>query len=141
MWSGEFKVGRVVMGRLERGQDLLEGLYRACSEYDVQVAAVRAIGALESARLGYYDQRNGRYVELEFGEPREIAWLGGNLSLKGGKPFLHLHAVLGGADGSCVGGHVLSGCIVFACEFELSALEGTPPQRKPDGATGLELWG
>ena len=140
MWTGEFSNEGVVLGRLDRGQDLLEGLYGVCSGHGLQAATVRAIGALEKARLGHYDQQRGRYVELEFDGPLEIAWLGGNLSLKAARPFLHLHAVCGRPDGSCVGGHVLEGCRVFACEFEIIKLAGAPPRRAPDGPTGLELW-
>jgi predicted DNA-binding protein with PD1-like motif len=64
----------------------------------------------------------------------------GNVSLKDGKPFVHLHLVLGRSDGSCLGGHAAAGCKIFACEAAILALDGPALVREPDEATGLALW-
>jgi uncharacterized protein len=43
------------MGRLMRGDDLLEAITLICREYDIRFGRLDAIGAVEKAWLGYYD--------------------------------------------------------------------------------------
>jgi predicted DNA-binding protein with PD1-like motif len=135
-----FSGARVLLGRLERGDDLAEGLVRFCAAHGVEAGSLSGIGALEQAALGYYDQAAGRYDTLQIEQGLEIAALTGNVSRKDGEPFVHAHLVLAGADRRCFGGHMQPGCRVFACEFTLWAFEGPAPERMPDPATGLALW-
>ena len=53
---------------------------------------------------------------------------------------MHAHATLAGHDGACVGGHVVPGCRIFACELILQELVGEPLERGYDEVTGLPLW-
>lgn len=135
-----FTGSRLLMGRLERGDDLLEQLTAFCHQHDIRAGAVWAIGAVERARLGYFDQAAGSYRTREWEQPLEIVSLSGNVSEKEGQPFAHLHAVLADEQGACHGGHLLEGCRVFACEFVVMKLEGEIPRRTTDPATGLALW-
>ncbi len=64
----------------------------------------------------------------------------GNVSLKDGQTFPHLHVVLSRRDYSTVGGHLFTGTLVFAFEFEIIAFEGDPFTRTFDDDTGLFLW-
>lgn len=130
---------RPLMGRLERGDDLLEGLERFCREHGVKAGCLMGIGALERAVLGFYVQRDGRYENLTFDRELEIASLTGNLSEKEGQPFVHAHLAVSDEERT-FGGHLMPGCRVFACEFTVLAFQGQPPVRKPDPATGLWLW-
>jgi uncharacterized protein len=43
-------------------------------------------------------------------------------------------------DGACVGGHVVPGCRIFACELILQELVGEPLERGYEEVTGLPLW-
>jgi predicted DNA-binding protein with PD1-like motif len=135
-----FRSERVVLARLDRGDDLLASLTDLCRAEGVQAGVIHAIGAVERAVVGYYDQRAGRYDELPVPRAMEIANLQANVSMKDGEPFVHAHVTLAGADGRCVGGHLMPGTVVFACELQLRAFEGEPPVRGPDAATGLPLW-
>ena len=62
------------------------------------------------------------------------------MSLKDGKPFLHLHAVLGDTKLRAWGGHLFHGSRIFAAEALLLRLQGQPLERRPDPVTGLALW-
>lgn len=135
-----FTASRPLLGRLERGSDLLDQLTEYCRQRDIRAGAVWAIGALERARLGYFDQAAGSYRTREWDQPLEIVSLSGNISEKDGRPFAHLHAVLADERGDCHGGHLLEGCRVFACEFAVLQLDGEIPRRTADPATGLALW-
>lgn len=131
---------RVLVGRLMRGEDVIEGLTEIASRNGIVAGSVRAIGAVEEAVLGFYDPGTFEYVELRFQEPMEVCNIIGNISLRDGVPFVHVHATLSDATGKVVGGHVLPGCRVFALEYDVSVLEGDAMVRMPDRDTGLFLW-
>lgn len=135
-----FEGQRVLLGRLQRGDDLAEGLARFCADHDVRAGCLSGLGALEQGVLGYYDQAAGEYRSRTLYNGLEIASLVGNVSLKDGAPFVHAHLVLADARQECHGGHAMPGCQVFACEFTVWAFAGTAPERHPDPATGLALW-
>jgi hypothetical protein len=128
------------LGRLPKGGDLLESLNTICADRGYTRGTVQLIGALEKAALGFYRQAEQRYVSHEVDENVEILAGLGNISIKDGKPFVHLHLTLGREDGTCLGGHAMPGCIVFACEAALLPLEGPELVRAPDQPTGLPLW-
>ena len=72
--------------------------------------------------------------------PLEIISCTGNISLKEGVPFVHAHAVLSDEQGKTIGGHLFSETPVFAGEFYIQELTGSPFSRKHDEETGLMLW-
>ncbi|MHB8763762.1 MAG: PCC domain-containing protein [Deferrisomatales bacterium] len=49
----------VLVGRLGRGDDLLEALTRVAREEGVRLGRLEALGAVEGARVGFYDQATG----------------------------------------------------------------------------------
>jgi uncharacterized protein len=124
---------------LERGEDLLEGLDRAVQELGFQAATLQVIGGLEEAVLGYFDPQAKDYVTFPSGHV-EIASGLGNVSLRDGKPFIHLHLVVSGRDGAALGGHAMKGCRAFVVEAYLRALSGPPPVREESAAHGLKVW-
>ena len=140
MKSFRFEGQRSLLGRLERGDDILQGLTEFCVQHGVAAGTIQGIGAVERGGVGYYDQAVGKYVEIRFDQAMEIASLIGNVSQKQGQSFLHCHIVLADREGRCFGGHLLEGNLAFACEFVVTALEGAAPERMPDDATGLMLW-
>ncbi len=129
-----------ILTRLPKGADLFESLNTLCKEQGVKRAQFSMIGALEKASLSYYLQDEKRYVSHEIDEHVEILSGLGNISLKDGEPFAHLHLVLGKSDLSCIGGHAMPGCIIFACEICIIPLEGGDLVREYDEPTGLPLW-
>lgn len=135
-----FPSERILLARLDRGDDLLEALTALCEAERIEVGTLQAIGAVERAVVGYYDQTAGHYEELVFEEGLEIASLTANVSIKDGAPFVHAHVTLSDAQGRCVGGHLMPGTRVFACELALRVFTGTPPVRGLDEATQLALW-
>lgn len=128
------------MGRLPKGADLLESLNALCAEENITRGQVQLLGALEKGKLGFYRQIERKYVTLDVDEHVEIVSGTGNISIKDGKPFVHLHVVLSYEDGSCIAGHTMPGCIVFACEVVLTPIDGDPLVRGFDEPTGLPLW-
>lgn len=131
---------RVLMGRLERGDDLLARLTEICVAEGVRAGRLEAIGAVERACLAYYDQQAGEYQFFELDAPLEITKLSGNVSLKDGQPMVHAHVTLADRDGRAFGGHLAPGTVVFACEFVVEVFDGPDFVRGFDEQTGLPLW-
>ena len=134
------KDGMAAMARLPGGSDLLEELTQLATELGMNAGTVQVIGAVSSLVLGYYHQDRREYETLELPGHWEIASGLGNVSIRDGVPFVHVHIVASGSDGRAVGGHLMPGTIVFAAEAYVRALDGEPPVRRPDEGTGLALW-
>ena len=132
--------GKVFMGRLSHGADLLAELTDICLREGIRLGRIEAFGAVQKATLGFYDQGTRTYQSFALDRPLEITKLIGNISLKEGKSMVHAHITLADADGSAYGGHLMPGTIIFACEFVLQAFEGALFNREFDEDTGLRLW-
>jgi predicted DNA-binding protein with PD1-like motif len=140
MGAREYARGRRVVARLPHGGDLLEEIAAVADAHEMRAAELRAIGALQTARLAFYDQESHEYGEFAVAAPVELVGLLGNVSRRDGATAVHAHATLAGHDGACVGGHVAPGCVIFACELILQELVGEPLERQLDEVTGLPLW-
>jgi predicted DNA-binding protein with PD1-like motif len=140
MKSFSLEKRRVFLGRLEKGDDILDGLTRFCVQHGVTAGCIQGLGAVQRGGVGYYDQEAASYREIRFERGMEIASLVGNISRKESKIFLHCHVILADKEGRCFGGHLLEGNVAFVCEFAIIAPEGTVPERSHDDATGLMLW-
>jgi len=132
---------RVIIDRLPSGADLLESLTAVCREENVRFGVVTAIGAVSSDRLGYYKQDEQEYMDcLNLEKGLEIASCMGNVSLKDGEIFVHVHVTLSDEEGRCYGGHLMPGTRIFSAEYSIRELEGQPNSREYDPGTGLALW-
>jgi len=132
--------GRIWVGRLDTGDDLVEEIERVSSDHDVRAAWVSAIGAVRRASFAYYEQEERRYLELESTEHHEITSFVGNVSIRDDRPFLHAHGSFASRSGSVAGGHLLPGCEVFVAEITIREMTGVELLRSPDEVTGLALW-
>jgi predicted DNA-binding protein with PD1-like motif len=94
---------------------------------------VSCVGSLSHARLRTPGAIGEAEVVMTFVEPMEIVSLSGTLCADG----LHLHASLSRGDGSCVGGHLVEGCIVnTTAELVIGELSEVEFHRPRDPATG-----
>lgn len=136
----QIKYRDALMGKLSYGCDLLEELTDIARKSGITLARVEAIGAVQKARIAFYNQKTQTYQFLSFDYPLEITKLSGNISLKGGNPFMHAHITLSDESGKSYGGHLASGTIVFSCEFLMDAFDSPDFHRGFDKQTGLYLW-
>lgn len=121
--------------RLFRGEDILKALQKFCKHLNnIGSGRIQGIGAVSVAQIGFF---NGiEYITNSFSENLELLSLTGNIAQD---EIVHLHGVFGRADGSCVGGHIMFGCIVsVTCEIQILVLD---PQvtREEDPHTKLKL--
>lgn len=135
------KITRTFVGHLPLGADLYESLTKIVQEEDIKLGRIVAIGATTHAVVAFYDPTQKKYMSMEFPGSMEILTCNGNVSLRDGKPFVHVHILLGDHHGKVFGGHVMPGTKVFACEVFIDEFEGEELQRAYDERTGLYLWG
>ncbi len=128
------------MGKLPHKADLIGSLTEAATANGIRAGAIQVMGALQGAKVGFYDQWSKTYRELTFAKPLEIVSGMGNVSLRDVKPFVHLHLSLSDEEGKVFGGHAMEGCTVFAAEYIIMPLTGATPLRVFDETTGLYLW-
>ena len=130
--------GNAAFVALARGEDLLEGLNRAVEALGVEAATLQVIGGLEEATVGYFDPKTKQYLPTSTGHVEISSGLG-NVSIRDGKPFIHLHMVLSGPEGTS-GGHAMEGCRAFVVEAYVRKLDGLPPVREEQPGIGLKIW-
>jgi predicted DNA-binding protein with PD1-like motif len=135
-----YKVKRTFIGQFPHKADLLESLTAFVQKNEIHLGRILGIGATMRAVVAYYDQAARKYLTLEFKEGMEILSLSGNVSLRDEKPFVHAHIVLGDRDGKVIGGHLMPGTKLFACEVSIDEFEGDVLERGFDELTGLYLW-
>ena len=135
-----YNVKRTYLGHLHNGADLLESLTELVQKQHIRTGRIQGIGATTHAVVAYYDQNTKKYNPLEFNDGMEILNLNGNISIREGKPFVHVHILLGDAEGKVFGGHLMPGTKLFACEVFIEEFEGEELVRTYEDKTGLFLW-
>ena len=88
--------------------------------------------------LGYFDRDRRDYTRIPLAEQVEVLSLLGIITLDGSKPKLHAHIVVGQADGTARGGHLLEGRVWPTLEVIVEELP-RHLQRRTDPETGLAL--
>ena len=136
----QFQLGRHFTGKLPHGCDLITSIENFCKEKLIQTATFSLIGAVSSATLGIYDQKQQVYVSFKKDKPFEIISCTGNVSLVEGTPMIHAHILLADEQGETVGGHLFSETVIYAGEIDIQELKGDSLERVYDETTGLMLW-
>jgi predicted DNA-binding protein with PD1-like motif len=128
---------------LNRYDKLPDALIAVARKFNVQAGRITAIGGVTQLKVSEFDLEAGKYKEpLERRGMTEVLGLHGNLSLRDGEIFPHLHInACWHEDGrtQMISGHLVE-AEVFVCEFHLTAYEDALLVREIDAATGLALW-
>jgi predicted DNA-binding protein with PD1-like motif len=123
---------------LDTGEEVLECLLEFAQEHRLSAAEFSGLGALSDCVLGYFDWQKKDYARIVVDEQVEVLNLTGNVALSEGEPKLHPHIVIGKADGSAHGGHLLAGHVRPTLEVIVTE-SPAHLQRRSDPATGLAL--
>ena len=92
----------------QTGDEAMAGLAAFARSQGLKAAHFTAIGAFSEAVLGFFSWEKKDYQKIPVEEQVEVLALVGDIALQDGKPKVHAHVVLGRADGSTRGGHLLS---------------------------------
>jgi predicted DNA-binding protein with PD1-like motif len=97
---------------LDAGDEAFRSILDFAAAESIAAAAVTAIGAFESATVGWFDFAPKTYRRIPVAAQCEVLSAIGDIAAgDDGKPSLHMHAVLGLSDGSTRGGHLLEGIV------------------------------
>lgn len=104
----------------ETGDEVIAGLTSFAREQDLDATDFTALGAFSSALLGFFDIERKSYRHIPVDEQAEVLTLVGNITLDKGESKIHAHTVLGLADGSTRGGHLLEAHVRPTLELVLT---------------------
>ena len=135
----EFSPGRYVLS-LDNHVEIASALSAFCKEQKILSGRIDGLGAINEATFRFLDPATKQYVDKTFSEQMEITNLTGNISLKDGLPYLHLHITASRREYSCIGGHLLSARINGACELFVEDFGDGGIGRRFDPETGLNLY-
>jgi uncharacterized protein len=123
---------------LDKGDEVREGLLEFANSNRFADAYLTGIGAFSEVTLGFFDPQFRDYKKIPINQQVEVLSFTGNIVQKEGKPRLHAHVVVGKADGTAHGGHLLGARVWPTLEIILSEL---PVHLRPrdDLETGLAL--
>ena len=110
----EGEVGRIILARLEKGDDLLLSVKILAEERDIMAGTWYAIGTLTKAHFYFYRPKpNTKTLE----EPLEIVACTGSISHEDGEAKVHGHIDVTDSEFKSQGGHLLEGSIIDAMAF------------------------
>jgi predicted DNA-binding protein with PD1-like motif len=107
------------------GDEAVAALTQFAQAEDLEAASIAAVGAFESAVVGWFDPAAKDYRRIPVGEQCEVLSLLGDVAQGQDGPILHMHTVLGLSDGTTRGGHLLEGKVFPTLEVVVTE---TPAQ-------------
>lgn len=122
----------------DKGDECMAGLLAFARERHLDAAQFTAIGAFSKATLGYFDRATNDYRKIPVEEQVEVLTLLGDIALDRGEPKVHAHVVVGRADGTTAGGHILEAHVWPTLEVVLTE-SPRHLRREVDPETGLAL--
>jgi len=122
----------------DKGDEFVRELTSFAQENELGASHFTAIGAFRDVTLGYFDRNTKKYKEIPIAEQVEVLSLVGDIALKDKDPQIHAHVVVGKADGTAHGGHILRAHVWPTLEVVLTE---SPKHlsRTTDAETGLAL--
>jgi predicted DNA-binding protein with PD1-like motif len=122
----------------DKGDEVVEQLLAFAQQENLTAASFTAIGAFSDVTLGFFERERKDYRRIPLAEQVEVLTLGGDIAVRDGNPQVHAHAVVGKADGTAWGGHLLEGHVWPTLELVL--VESPAELRRTlDEETGLPL--
>jgi uncharacterized protein len=119
---------------LDTGEEAFATLTQFANVAGISGASLTAIGAFENAVVGWFDIATKSYRKIRVDEQCEVlSALGDVATGDDGKASLHVHVVLGLADGTTRGGHLLEGKVRPTLEVVLEeASAGLRRRKRPE---------
>jgi len=129
---------RTIILVFETGDWVMEGLLNFARTHALTAGHFMAIGAFQDVTLGYFDWEKKDYRRIELKEQVEVLSLVGDIALEDDAPKIHAHVVVGKADGTAHGGHLIEARVRPTLEVILVQPPGYL-RRRFDKDSGLAL--
>jgi predicted DNA-binding protein with PD1-like motif len=103
----------------DKGDEVIERLLAFARQEQLTAASFTGIGAFRDVTLGFFERESKDYKRIPLVEQVEVLTLAGDIALKDDEPQVHAHVVVGKADGTAWGGHLLEGHVWPTLELVL----------------------
>ena len=123
---------------INKGEEVISGLTEFCKKHGIRNGYFRGIGAVEKLECGYYNLEEKKYYFTNYNDMLEVVSLTGNIMIKDGEPFIHVHGVFTDTTNNAFGGHIKEMTVGVTLEIILTQL-GTHLDRQLDEDIGLFL--
>lgn len=123
---------------LKAGTLLPDEILKIAERERIRTARVEAIGGVKKLRIAFFNHESKKYEEHDYEEFLEVTGLLGNVTLKEGRPFLHMHGTFGRRDTTVVGGHLVSATVFPLLELVITRAENTA-RKKFNKKLGLNV--
>jgi uncharacterized protein len=123
---------------LATGDEAMASIAAFAREHELRATQFSAIGAFSRVVVAYFDWETKAYRNIPIDEQVEALSLLGDVTLEDGKPKVHAHVVVGKADATAHGGHLVEGIVRPTLEIVMTE---TPAhlRRRFDRQSGLPL--
>jgi predicted DNA-binding protein with PD1-like motif len=122
----------------DKGDEPVDGIAAFAREQQLEAGHFTGIGAFSDLVVGYFDRERRDYERIAIREQVEVLSLVGDIAIEGEEVRVHAHVVVGKADGSAHGGHLLEAHVWPTLEVVL-AQTPEPLRKRFDPETGLAL--
>lgn len=123
---------------LDTGDEAAASLTSFAYEHRLRASHFTAVGAFSDVVVAYFDWQTKQYRHVPIPEQVEVLSLLGDITCDDGKPKIHAHVVVGKADASAHGGHLITGHVRPTLEIVVTETPGHL-RRRFDPASGLAL--
>ncbi|MGE5416370.1 MAG: PPC domain-containing DNA-binding protein [Acidobacteriota bacterium] len=134
-------IGRVIVAKVEHGDDLLVELKGLLVKENIKSGVMLMIGALQKGAMVVGPRATAIPPDptwKEFDNSREIVGIGTVFS-DGDEPEIHLHAALGRGDGTLTGCIRKDAIVYLVVEVIILEITGTNAVKLVDELTGLKF--
>lgn len=128
-----------IVARIDKGEEILEKLKEIAQKEEIQLASIRALGAVGEFTVGVFRTAEKKYEANEFRGDHEIVSLTGTINTMNGEFYSHLHMSAGDTKGNVLGGHLNRAIVSATCEMIIEIIDGKV-DRTFDEEIGLNLF-
>lgn len=135
------KTGRVVVARLEDGEDVLGSLQKISADEEIRAAVVYLVGGMKRGRFVVgpeKEQLPPKPLWRQLEESHEVVAIG-TIFYEGNEPKVHLHGAFGKRDTAKVGCLREQSETFVVLEAVIIEIEDVLARREPDPVSGLSL--
>ena len=117
------RIDNKILFRLEMGDKLIDSAQKIAVAENVKLASIMGIGACSKIEMGYIDLNIKEYVFKTFNGDMEILHATGNITMKDGNQFAHIHISVADKECKVFGGHLNEATISATFEGVMSIMD------------------
>lgn len=133
------RFGSTIVMRIDRDEEILAQLKAMALKENINLASVRALGAVGDFTVGVFKTGEKKYYANHFTGDFEIVSLTGTISTMIGEYYAHLHMSAGDEQGRVFGGHLNEAIVSATCEMVIEIIDGQVDRAFSD-EVGLNLF-